>query len=154
MAPEYFQKQMACILRGQDRCINMIDDILVFGRTQEEHDTQLGQVLSRLSKAGITLKKDKCVFGASAVNFLGVVISAEGVKPDLSKIQAVQVTERPESVTGVRRLLEMVNHVAHFVPRIPEHFCRRATDVWGWGSEQAAAFLRVKNFQSSDCCLA
>ncbi|XP_037529171.1 uncharacterized protein LOC119406504 [Rhipicephalus sanguineus] len=119
-APEYFQKQMARILEGQEGVANMIDDILVFGRTRQEHDARLSQVLSRLAKAGITLNEDKCRFGVSEVSFLGVVVSAKGIRPDPSKVEAVKAMEAPTDVAGVRRLLGMVNHLARFLPHISD----------------------------------
>ncbi|XP_075526568.1 uncharacterized protein LOC142558304 [Dermacentor variabilis] len=111
-APEYFQKQMARILEGQEGVANMIDDILVFGRTRQEHDARLSQVLSRLAKAGITLNQDKCRFGVPEISFLGVVVSAQGIRPDPGKVEAVKAMEAPTDVAGVRRLLGMVNHLA------------------------------------------
>ncbi|KAM7287647.1 reverse transcriptase domain-containing protein [Ixodes scapularis] len=81
-APEYFQRQMGRILEGLDEVAHMIDDILVFGRTQEEHDQRLATVLGRLSSAGVKLNRAKCVFSASAVRFLGVTVSADGISPD------------------------------------------------------------------------
>lgn len=54
-APEFFQRQVAWILEGLDGTVNMVDDILVFGRTKKEHDQRLRQVLLRLSEAGVTL---------------------------------------------------------------------------------------------------
>ncbi|XP_070394701.1 uncharacterized protein [Dermacentor albipictus] len=74
-APEYFQRQMSRILEGQAGVVNMIDDILVFGRTRSEHDCSL-QAMHRLAKAGVTLNREKCSFATSSVKFLGVVTSS------------------------------------------------------------------------------
>lgn len=93
-APEYFQKQMSRILEGQDGVANMINDNLFFVRTRQEHNARLSQVLSRLAKAGITLNQDKCRFGVSEVSFLKVV-SAEGIRPDPSQIQARSKHSKP-----------------------------------------------------------
>nr|XP_037285108.1 uncharacterized protein K02A2.6-like [Rhipicephalus microplus] len=98
---------MARILEGQKRVANMIDDILVFGRTREEHDARLSQVLSRLAKAGLTLNQDKCRFGVSEVSFLGVIVSAQHIKPSPDKVEAIKVMEAPTDIAGVRRLLGM-----------------------------------------------
>nr|XP_037270156.1 uncharacterized protein LOC119161741 [Rhipicephalus microplus] len=119
-APEYFQKQMARMLEGQEGVANMIDDILVFGRTREEHDARLSQVLSRLAKAGLTLNQDKCRFGVSEVSFLGVIVSAQGIKPSPAKVEAIKAMEAPTDIAGVRQLLRMVNHLARFLPCISE----------------------------------
>lgn len=158
-APEYFQKQMARILEGQEGVANMIDDILVFGRTRQEHDARLSQVLSRLAKAGITLNEDKCRFGVSEVSFLGVVVSAQGIRPDPSKVEAVKAMEAPTDVAGVRRLLGMVNHLARFLPHIsdvtaPIRALLNKSASWVWQHEQEAAFKKVKELLTSDRCMA
>lgn len=119
-APEYFQKQKARILEGQEGVANMMEDILVFGRTREEHDARLSQVLSRLAKAGITLNQDKCRFGVSEVSFLGVVVSAQGIRPRPHKVEAVKAMEAPTDIAGVRRLLGIAKHRARFLPHISE----------------------------------
>jgi len=54
-APEHFQKRMQSILSGLEGTVNMIDDTLVYGRDQKEHDKQLEKVLARIEEAGITL---------------------------------------------------------------------------------------------------
>ena len=52
----------------------MIDDILVFGQSQQEHDQRLESVLKRLTKAGITLNSEKCEFSKRSVKFLGMLL--------------------------------------------------------------------------------
>ena len=60
--PEYFQKRVSEILQGVDGVICLIDDSLVYGKTQEDHDKRLTVVLQKTAAAGVTLKKDKCKF--------------------------------------------------------------------------------------------
>ena len=59
-APKYFQKCMSEILSGLEGIVCMMDDVLVHGKCQEEHDQRLTAVLERLQKAKVTLNKDKC----------------------------------------------------------------------------------------------
>nr|XP_050038007.1 uncharacterized protein K02A2.6-like [Dermacentor andersoni] len=133
-APEYFQKQM-------------------------EHDARLSQVLSRLAKAGITLNQDKCRFGVPEVSFLGVVVSAQGIRPDPGKVEAVKAMEAPTDVAGIKRLLGMVNHLARFLPHIsdvtaPIRALLNKSASWVWQHEQKAAFEKIKELLTSDRCMA
>ena len=57
------------------------DHVLVYGTSKKEHDKTLMEVLSRLNKAGLTIKPEKCNFGVKSVEYLGHSISSEGVKP-------------------------------------------------------------------------
>ncbi|XP_056001795.1 uncharacterized protein LOC125656292 [Ostrea edulis] len=68
-APEYFQKRMQMILAGFEGVLCQMDDILVFGATQEEHDGRLENVLRKLCEAGITLNSAKCEFSKDQITF-------------------------------------------------------------------------------------
>ncbi|XP_075547626.1 uncharacterized protein LOC142582106 [Dermacentor variabilis] len=158
-APEYFQKQMARILEGQEGVANMIHNILVFGCTHQERDARLSQVLSRLAKAGVTLNQDKCRFGVPEISFLGVVVSAQGIRPDPGKVKAVKAMEAPMDVAGIRRPLGMVNHLARFLPLIldvtaPIRALLNKSASWVWQHEQKAAFEKIKELLTSDRCMA
>ena len=62
-APEHFQKRMNAILHGLDGVLCLMDDVLVFGRDQEEHNQRLLAALKKIEAAGATLNAQKCEFG-------------------------------------------------------------------------------------------
>ena len=117
-APEHFQRTMSGILTGLQGVVCQMDDILVYGSTQEEHDHRLEQVLTKLQAAGITLNKEKCLFSVTQVTFLGQVIDQTGVRSDPSKVKAILDMAEPTVVAGVRRLLGMTNHLGKFIPNL------------------------------------
>ena len=59
-APEHFQKKMSTIVDGLVGVLCLMDDILIFGKDQKEHDTRLTAALERIQAAGVILNKDKC----------------------------------------------------------------------------------------------
>ena len=67
----------------------LMDDILVYGKSQAQHDDRLVKVLCRLKVSGLTLNSDKCKFSQSKVRFLGHIVGAEGIHPDPHKIEAI-----------------------------------------------------------------
>ena len=83
--PEYFQKRISDILAGLEGVVNMIDDTLVYGRTQEEHDKRLAATLEKIRQAGVTLNKEKCEFSRTQVKFLGQIVDGKGVQPCRSR---------------------------------------------------------------------
>ena len=89
-APEHFQRRMSDLLSDLDGVVCMTDDVLVHGRTVEEHDKSLVAVLHRLEQAGLTLNQEKCRFSQSQVKFLGQVVDQSGIRPNPEKIQAIQ----------------------------------------------------------------
>ena len=66
-----------------------LDDLLVYSKTQEEHDSHVLLVLRQLREHGIYAKLEKCSFDCNQVEFLGYVISSEGISMDPAKVQNV-----------------------------------------------------------------
>ena len=61
---------MSKILEGIDGVVCQVDDVLIYGKTDEEHDARLEQALKRIEEAGTTLNREKCVFNTDTVDFL------------------------------------------------------------------------------------
>ena len=108
-APELFQKRMSFALEGLEGVICLMDDILVHGSNQQEHDKRLLVTLEWIQHCHITLKKDKCEFSKTSVKFLGHIIEHNGIKPYPEKIQAICEMNEPNSLSDIRRFLGMCN---------------------------------------------
>ena len=89
--PATFQRLMANVLAGlsQEVCMDYIDDILIVGRSVEEHLKNLELVLQRLRKAGLKLKPPKCDLFKTQVRYLGFIVSVARIEADLEKTRAV-----------------------------------------------------------------
>ncbi|KFD60722.1 hypothetical protein M514_10072, partial [Trichuris suis] len=87
-APSAFQKIMAEILHGLPGVVCYLDDIVVFGKSTEEHDRNLNTVFRRLQQYNVVLNESKCKLRQKELLFLGYKISAEGIRPDVSRITA------------------------------------------------------------------
>ena len=98
----------------------IMDDILVHGKTQEEHYSRLHEVLWRIQRSGLTLNKEKCFFSLPEVKFLGQVIDSEGIRPDPAKVSAIQQVPEPKNIGDVHRFLSMVNQLSKFSPNVAE----------------------------------
>jgi hypothetical protein len=158
-APEHFQRRMEEILQGLEGVICRIDDTLIHGRSQEEHDERLHLVLHRLVQAGVTLNKQKCQFSVNEVKFLGHIINSRGVCPDPDKIAAVKKINPPTEVSGVRRLLGTVNQLGKFIPNLaaitqPIRDLLIKGNHWTWGESQQVAFDKIKEILTSPPTLA
>ena len=77
------------MLRELQGVLCLMDDVLVYGQDQEEHDKRLEAVLQRIPSAGVTLNSDKCEFSKDQLKFLGHIIDKDGVRADPAKVQAV-----------------------------------------------------------------
>ena len=78
--------------------------------TYEEHLADVEIVIKRLHKAGLKCKIDKCMFAKPEIEYLGYIITKEGVKPNPNKVQAIIDLQRPSSKTEVRHFLGMVQY--------------------------------------------
>ncbi|XP_042460894.1 uncharacterized protein LOC122044835 [Zingiber officinale] len=95
--------------------IVFIDDILVYSRSEEEHEQHLRIVLETLRKERLYAKFSKCAFWLSSVGFLGHVISSKGILVDPQKIEAVDRWEQPKSVQEIRSFLGLAGYYRRFV---------------------------------------
>ena len=114
-APSCFQKIVSLILKGCVGVVNLLDDILVCGRTRQEHDDRLFNVLCRLRDAHVRLNGDKTVFGVPELDFVGFHVSEHGVTPLRSNVEAVQAIEEPLNVRQLRAFLGSVGFYMKFI---------------------------------------
>eukprot|EP00731_Ephydatia_muelleri_P030059 Em0021g582a len=100
---------MSMILGDMDGVVDLIDDILVFSKTQAEHDRRLDQVLQRLLSAELTLNASKCEFSKTDVRFLGHVVSnKEGINLDPEKIKAITLFPEPQGIPAFDKKLNQI----------------------------------------------
>ena len=127
-----------------------VDDILVWGSTIQEHDERLMKTLKRCEEINLTLNRDKCEFRVKEVIYIGHKLTAEGVKPDEQKVEAIKRMPPPEDKKGIERLLGIVNYLARFVPNMstitkPIRELLRGDVEFQWGESQEKAFQEVKD---------
>lgn len=109
-APEIFQRKMMETLQGLEGVEIFMDDILVYGATEKEHDCRLEKVMQRIEAAGLKLNREKCSIRRSQLRFLGHLIDQSGIRPDPDKVEAIQQLPPPADVQELRRILGMVNN--------------------------------------------
>lgn len=157
-ASEIFQKILERVLVSCEGCVNFIDDILVFGRTKEEHDKRLQQVLSVLRWHGFTLHRDKCTFSVEEIDFLGNQLSAKGIKPNQCKVEAVRNFRHPENLEEVRSFLGLINYVGKFIPGLADRTVHlrsllRKNQKFKWLPEHTEEFKSLKNILCANTSL-
>ena len=158
-APEIFQRTMSDLFSGMDGVSVLMDDVLVFRSDRAEHDARLKRVLEILSAAGLKLNSKKCKYRQSEVEFYGHEINGQGICPSKGKVEAIVRMEPPPDVTGLRRLMGMVNYLGRFLPELatvasPLNGLMRADSAWLWGPPQEEAFARIKELISNAPVLA
>ena len=94
------------------------DDLIIAGRTQEQHDAALEEVCQRIQDSGMTLNPEKCIIASEAIPWWGMVISKEGLSPDPAKVEAMKVMSPPRSRDEVRSLFCMLQSNKNFIPSL------------------------------------
>jgi hypothetical protein len=156
-SPASFQMMMDLVLRdliGTDCCV-FIDDVIVFGRTIEEHASRLEHVLERFEKARLQLHPGKCEFAQPQVEYLGYIVSKEGIKASPGKTRAVREFPVPKSATEIRSFLGLASFYRRLVPGFaqiakPLTELLRRDVTFRWSDRQQAAFDQLKQALCSD----
>ena len=135
-------------------CVIYLDDIIVFSRTPEEHLHRLKAVFNKLKVAGLKLTPSKCNLFKQHINYLGHVVSKEGISTDFEKIKAITECPQPTTVTEVRSFLGFVSYYRRFIPnfsKVAKPLNKLLQNLEGtpsqkkkfkvcWGTEQQEAF--------------
>ena len=148
-APGIFQRAMERLLVGIPNALCYLDDILVFGENQLEHDTTLRQVFKVLQDAGLRLSKGKCSISLDEVTYLGFKINGEGLNPTEDKITAIKLAPQPQDVKQLKSYLGLLNFYRRFIPNAstllePLNRLLKANTRWSWSTDQERAFQASK----------
>ena len=117
-APSIFQRLIESLLQDLPRVAVYIDDIIVAGTSVDDHLANLEKVMAHLLSAGLTVRKSKCVFAASSIEYLGHMIDAEGLRPSEEKVRAIRDAPEPQlqSVSQLKSFLGILNYYSKFLP--------------------------------------
>ena len=158
-APGIFQRTTETLLQAIPGVVVYLDDILITGRNEQEHLSNLDKVLTKLEEAGLRLNKDKCWFMQAEVVYLGHVIDRTGLHPDKGRIQAITEAPRPQNVTELKAYLGLLSYYGKFLQNLstvlaPLHRLLRKGVKWNWSCEQERAFHQSKQLLVSAKVLA
>ncbi|KAI2646638.1 Transposon Tf2-8 polyprotein [Labeo rohita] len=132
-----------------------IDDVLIYSRNMDEHRQHVQQVLLKLRQHHLYLKLEKCEFHKPSVQFLGYIISAEGVQMDQGKIHAIQDWPQPNSMKELQRFLGFSNFYHRFIKDYSSitapltSLLRGKPKHLSWNPTAHEAFQQLKNIFST-----
>ena len=116
-APATFQRLMDSVLAGLQwkSCLVYLDDIIICGKTFEEHLSNLRAVFECLKQAGLKLQPTKCAFARKKVEFLGHIVSEDGIATDPAKVEKVANWPEPTSMKEVQQFLGLASYYRQFI---------------------------------------
>ena len=148
-APEIFQRVMSDMFSEIDGVEVVMDDILIHGRTLDEHNARLESVLQKARKCNLKLNDKKSKLCQREVKYLGHIITGNGLKPSPDRITGIVEMKRPENIAELESWLGMVAYVSKFIPNLSEVNSKlrelKTQKVWNWTNEHEKAFCEIKS---------
>jgi hypothetical protein len=150
-APSTFQRMMNNVLSELigDRCLVYMDDILIIGENLREHNQKLRGVFQKLREYNLKIEPDKCEFLKEELNYLGHVVTSEGVRPDENKIKAVVEFPTPKTQKDIKSFLGLAGYYRKFISdfsaiaRPLTNLLKKEND-WNWTEQEQASFDLLK----------
>jgi len=150
--PATFQVIMNDILRDlidTGDIAAFMDDVLVGTEDEKKHNEIVGEVLRRIEENDLYIKPEKYVWKVKEIDFLGLVMGAEGIKMQKKKVTGVLEWPRPKMVKEVQKFLGLANYYRRFIKDFaklakPLYKLVRKDKKWNWEEEQKVAFKELK----------
>ena len=120
MAQDIFQRKLDTIFLNVPGVTGIADDMIIYGRTDQEHDGNLLNFLEVCRKNNLTLNPEKLQFRLPKVSFCGHTWSDKGLSPDPKKVEAVKRMEILQDIDTMRSFLGMINYLNRFSPHLVE----------------------------------
>ena len=149
-ASEVFQRRMTQALDDIEGVAVIVDDILVWGTTVEEHNRRLQNALQRARELNLKLNKERSKIQTSELSYIGHLLTSDGVKPDPQKVNAIKEINTPEAKKELERIMAMVNYLAKFIPNlsnatVPLRELLKKDTAWHWEEIHQKAFKEIKS---------
>lgn len=136
-----------------------LDDVIVLGKTVDEHLQNVRRILKRLREANLKVNNEKSEFFKRKIHYLGHIVAASGIHTDPEKVKSILAIPIPKNITDLRRFMGVISWYRRFIPdcsTLTQPLTRllHKKHRWEWGSEQNEAFETLKERLSSAPVLA
>ena len=149
-APAYFQALISKVLKGLHKFpVTYLDDIIIFSKDEEEHLGHLRIIFQKLKEAGLKLKRSKCDFMKTQIQYLGHLISSERIQPLPEKFRSIKHMPALRSPKEVKQFLGLAEYYHKFIPRFsdlsrPLTRLTRKDVLFEWTKECQSCFELLK----------
>ena len=156
---DVFQERMDLILEQCPGTISIADDVGVFGRTEEEHNANLHQLMQATQKHGLVFNGNKCKIDTSQLHFFGLVFDANGVHPDPARMDDFCRMTKPANADELREFLGIATYMSPFIPKLSANTATlrdliKKVAVFAWNSSHDKAFESTKKLICHEVTLA
>ena len=157
-SPAVFQRAIEGLLKDMPGVAVYLDNIVLTGKTEEEHLQRLETVFKRLDKAGLKLKEKKCQFFKDNLTCMGQNISKQGISPVPAKVEAIKQAPAPTNMTELKSFLGLLNFYRKHLPSAstvlaPLYRLLKKDVTWQWNDSEEEAFNKAKELLQADSLL-
>jgi len=144
-----FQRDMDIDFVGDKLVVIYLDDITVFSKSDEEILDHLKNTFDKCRRFGLSLNPKKSIFSLEEGKLLGHIVSRDGVKIDLAKVQAVKKVPFPRSKKDIQKFLGKINFLRRFVSNYVEivkeitNMLKKENEL-NWTKEARESFYRIE----------
>ena len=158
-ASEVMQKRNEEIFGDLSGVHVIADDLIIAAPTEKQHDITFKAVLDRARQKNVRYNKDKIQFKVNAVEYMGNLVTHEGLKPDSKKLDAILNMPQPTDVPSLQRLSGMTKFLSQYIPNestitAPLRTLLKKGVTWNWTGQQDEALSKLKTMLSSPPVLA
>ncbi|KAM8702319.1 hypothetical protein ACLKA7_004983 [Drosophila subpalustris] len=157
-APATFQRALDRVIRPEmlPHAFAYLDDIIVIGKTLEEHKNNVKEVFRRLRAANLRINVDKCDFFKKELKYLGHKVTEHGICTDPEKVAAISQLKPPTNVKELRQYLGVASWYRRFVPDFantvhPLGGLLKKGVKWVWSEEHQQAFEKWRKPATAEC---
>lgn len=148
--PALFQRVMNYLFRDMPYVRVYLDDIVIASKTFEDHMKHVESVMHVIHKYGLKIRADKCTFFTDEIEFLGVTVNAEGIKPTDKSKRKIMDFVQPRNVKQVQQFMGVVQWVGKWIPGLSDQMryisaLQRKNVKFFWTGECEDAFQRIRD---------
>lgn len=158
MSQDIFQAKIDQTFEGCPGVIGIADDIVIYGKTESEHDQNLRKMINRCQKSGLKLNPNKCKIKQDKIKFYGIICSKDGIKPDPAKVSVLKEMKSPQNQQELQSFLGLTTYMGKFIPKTsiltaPLRELLKENTHFQWNASHEAAFNDIKAAISDDTTL-
>ena len=152
------------VLQGMNNVVAYVDDLIIFFVSFEEHKMHFAQLFQWLSQFNIVINPTKSQFGLKKLNFLGHLVTPDGILPLPERVEVVQKYIKPQTCEQLRAYLGFINYYHRFVPKLVYSLTslydlikkpnKRKSETITWTAEAEVVFTRSKKLLTDATLLA
>lgn len=155
ISQDAFQEHMDRIIQQCEGCTGISDDVVIYGRSEEEHDERLRAFLLVARKEGLKLNSTKCAVKEKQITFFGRLYTDHGVYPDPAKVQDLNNMPAPKDRKDLERFLGLATFLGPHIPNLSTHAASLRDLTKGdtpflWDEDHQATFEHIKQLAANN----